>query len=228
MNPRRLDLVGRRFGRLLVIGMAPPQRGFSHWLCECDCGNTKVVRGTSLTSNAIRSCGCLHREQAAVNIRIAKAAQTKTGLSRHATYGTWTNMKHRCSDPSNINYPRYGGRGIRVCERWMDYGNFIADMGLKPPRMTLERINNDADYQPGNCRWASKTEQANNRRSNHLLSLNGRSDTIANWSRKLRIPMNVLRGRVYRGWPDHKALTVPVGYGKLPNGQVSKWRSDNP
>ncbi len=212
MSGKPKNLAGHSFGRLRAVAVDRIENGYAYWRCECICGTIKTVRGTSLSSGEVRSCGCLHREQASHNIRLAVAKNTHTGLSRSPTYTAWYNMKDRCLDPTAVSYAMYGGRGIKVCDRWLEFENFLADMGLKPPRMTLERVNSDGHYEPKNCRWATVTEQANNRRSSRLLTYRGRTETTANWARLLNLPHNVLRGRISRGWPVDRALTTPLGH----------------
>jgi len=156
------DLEGQRFGRLTVVAYAG-KRGSrdSKWLCRCDCGAEKIVAISHLTSGDTRSCGCLNAE-------LSAARRTTHGESPNGTttpeYTCWCHIKDRCSNPNGRFYHRYGGRGIRVCARWENsYENFLADMGRRPaPELSIDRIDNDGDYRPGNCRWATKTEQNRN------------------------------------------------------------------
>lgn len=164
--------VGKRFGRLVVVGSAAPlENGRSRWLCRCDCGVEKEVSASCLSQGRTKSCGCLRRENAAKRSPKANAARTKHGHARedkgdrHPLYRTWQGMRERCRDPGNVSYKYYGGRGITVCERWESFENFLADMGEKPsPDLTLDRIDNDGNYEPGNCRWATPEQQTKNRR----------------------------------------------------------------
>lgn len=127
---------------------------------------------------------------------------------RTATYRSWVNMLTRCRNPKATQYAGYGGRGIRVCERWLVYENFLADMGEQPTGHTIERIDNEGHYEPGNCRWATREEQANNRRSSRVLEHGGRRETIARWARLSGIDARTIFQRLRRGWPVHRALTV--------------------
>lgn len=164
------DLTGQRFGRLVVQRVTDRRGGNVIWLCLCDCGNTKEVRGNHLisTTTCIRSCGCLLSET-------SKTRQTIHGHnprngSRSRAYRSWCAMKQRCLDPNSKSHDRYGGRGITVCERWRDHFTaFLADMGCPDtPGLSIDRIDPNGNYEPGNCRWADKFTQARNRRCSRL------------------------------------------------------------
>ena len=157
----KYDITGQTFSRLTVIGKDPDKPG--QWLCKCQCGNSKSIVSRSLRHGHTTSCGCFDKER-----------RLKHGWSRHRVYWSWHDMTKRCEDPSNKQYHRYGGRGIKICDAWRgDEGllAFIADMGVPPVGMTLDRVDNDKGYEPGNCRWATSTQQVRNR-SNTLKVVN--------------------------------------------------------
>lgn len=134
----------------------------------------------------------------------------KHGHSRTPTHKTWKRMRERCSNPNHMNWMKYGGRGIRVCERWDDFSAFFADMGEPPENTTLERIDNNGNYEPGNCRWATRTEQARNRSSNRRLAFRGETLCMAEWSERLGIPYATIQDRIAAGWSVDDALGRPL------------------
>jgi hypothetical protein len=149
-----------------------------------------------------RSCGCLYVEQARTMNLIHGRSHTP------GVYSCWSNMMKRCRGVSD---PYYGGRGIKVCDRWHSFENFLADMGERPVGQTIERIDNDGDYEPSNCRWATRKEQSRNQRKNILVTLNGETLCLSEWAERLNINVGTVRSRIKRyGWSSAKALTVPL------------------
>lgn len=193
----RINLAGSSFGRWTVIKYA----GFYRWFCRCRCGEERIVRGGDLRSGDSTSCGCFQKE-------FAREQETIHGLEKTSEYRTWINMRIRC----HSNDSHYGGRGITVCERWQNsFQNFIRDIGRRPSDYhTLERIDNNGNYEPGNCRWATKKEQANNRRSNRYLTHNGVTLTMSQWSDKTGITKTAIASRIHRGWDIARVLSVPT------------------
>lgn len=162
-----IDLRGKQFGRLTVLGMAPRTHGRARWDCICECGTRTVVTGDVLQQGRSMSCGCLRREMNCAKFRVHGAAGTPE-------YRAWSGMKARCHNPNNPDYHRYGDRGIRVCDRWIEsFERFLADMGPRPSsEHSLDRFpNNDGNYEPDNCRWATAQEQAFNRRPRRKVQL---------------------------------------------------------
>lgn len=218
LNPRVRDLTGMTFGRLTAVEPTELRAGTGMvWRCVCACGTERFVPCGRLTSGNTASCGCLQRDKAA---KTAAKLFTRHGSARvgaiTATFRGWQEMRKRCLDPRATNFERYGGRGITVCERWLTFDNFREDMGERPTKeLSLDRINNNGNYEPGNCRWATAKEQANNRRKarnttrNVFLTWRGETFCVAEWAERIGIEVHALRHRIDRGWSVERALTTP-------------------
>ena len=201
----RLALVGERFGRLVVVNHIGTLRRKSRWVCRCDCGKSVTVNGGSLTSGNTSSCGCLNLEK--IKKRATRHGHA-TVTARTRTYRIWQAMLNRCRNPNQPNFKDYGGRGITVCPRWLFFKAFLRDMGECPEGFSINRIDNDGDYEPQNCRWASREEQMRNTRRNRILTLNGVTKCLKDWARSLDIDQASLRERLEK-WPVERALTQP-------------------
>lgn len=192
-------LEGERFGRLIATSRTRCGDK-SGWLCICDCGNTTTAATKLLTSGHKKSCGCLRKDAAT---RAAKFNVTH-GKSGSRAFRIWAGMLHRCRHPVK----NYGARGISVCERWQSFENFIADMGEPPKGMEIDRVDNDGNYEPGNCRWVTPRDNAKNRRNTRLLTHNGTTRCITEWAADLGISHQALHRRIkVLRWPLDRALT---------------------
>lgn len=195
-----------RFWRLVVIREDKRKDWRKCYLMKCDCWNEKVIRAIHLwTKTATNSCWCLRSE-------LWRARWTKHWQTKTREYETWHSMKLRCWLKTNDSYDRYWERGIRVCDRWMDsFENFYSDMWERPKGMTLERINNDWNYEPWNCRWATPLEQGRNKRNNIVLELNWEKKTMSDWARITWIKVCTIWRRINKYWfTTEKALSKPV------------------
>lgn len=200
-----VEMVGRKFHRLTVMCFEEKRGKQLFWKCLCDCSKETVVLGTALRVGKTKSCGCLRRD---FNFKHGHAGDN----SKSATYVAWTHAKSRCYDPANKKYKHYGGRGITMCDRWLEsFADFLADMGEKPRRgLTLERVNNSGNYEPGNCEWRTYTDQNNNLRSNRNLEYGGIKMSMAMWTRELKFPRNLIFWRLKKGWTVEDALSTPL------------------
>lgn len=202
-DKKRIDLVGKRFGRLVVKKFVGRNKHrHSLWECVCDCGNTCTVSTMCLRrAKPTKSCGCL---QPGITL------DENGNIIR--LYRIWSGMKQRCFNSNNKDYPRYGAREITVCEEWLEFKCFhdwaLAN-GYKD-HLTIERINNDGNYDPSNCTWVPPEAQARNRRSNHFLTFNGKTLIIAEWAEFLQVDRGVIEQRLLRGWNPEEALKKPV------------------
>lgn len=217
-SPKVKDWTGRVFGRLTVLGFAgPDKRWQSRWVCRCTCGKIVVAKANPLKTGNKLSCGCLHSE-------VTAERNKKHGLSHLPEYRLYRNIITRCENPNFKHYKDYGGRGIAMCAHWRgNFANFLADMGQRPDKQyTVDRIDTNGHYCCGhceqckenewkaNCRWATWTEQQNNRRNNHFLEFQGKRLTLAQWGREVGIDQDILSSRLEDGWSTERTLTTPV------------------
>lgn len=192
LHPKARDLTGQVFGRLSVLSYAGSRNRKTLWICRCECGRERIVIGANLTRGLSRTCG-----------------RCRSLDVRSAEYWAWSGMRSRCLNPTHHAYRDYGGRGITVDPRWDRFENFLADMGSRPAGTSLDRKDNSLGYSPENCRWATPLEQGNNMRSNRLLTIGGRTQTVAQWARERGINYDTFRTRIFvLGWTPEEALTA--------------------
>lgn len=198
-----IDLIGKRFGRLKVIEQAESNKQHATcWKCLCDCGNYHIVSTGNLNKGNVRSCGCLH-------IELSKERNTTHGKTKTRIYRTWINMISRCEDVNHKSYKHYGGRGIYVCKSWRNnFQNFYdwAMLNGYADNLTIDRKNNNGNYDPDNCTWNTSKEQCNNRSNNRIVELNGNVHTLAEWSNITGINYQTLRWRLNEGWEPNRIL----------------------
>jgi hypothetical protein len=188
------DMAGLRFGMLVVVARAKP----GAWLCRCDCGCEKVIRRSALKGGTTRSCGC-----SSVALRLS--APRYHHRTRSPAWRSWSHMIWRCRTDA-----RYAGRGIAVCERWREFANFLADMGERSPGTSLDRINNDGNYEPGNCRWATQAVQCGNTRRTRKIEIGGVVRTMSEWARLHGVSPKLAQARIVRlGWTPALAVSLP-------------------
>lgn len=208
-HSRFKDITGQRFGRLVAVA---PSEQPQYWNCKCDCGQDCLGHGSNMRYGKVKSCGCISREQcagwAATRVRHGHARK-----GQHSSeYRSWSSMLRRCSESDKKHRELYARRGIQVCKRWRNsFDNFLADMGPKPtPEHTIERKDNNKGYDLGNCCWATKLEQQNNRRVTVFVTYRDRTLALSDWSRELGIKYGTLYTRLRFGWPMERVFTEPV------------------
>lgn len=202
---------GEKHGRLLILHVYV-SGGRRRAKCLCECGSEHTAELYSIVAKRIKSCGCLHRERSSA---ACAGRNTTHGLSGTMTYRAWKAMKRRCYNKEQAAYPRYGGRGIIVCDRWLNsFGNFLSDMGERLPGTTLDRINNNGNYEPSNCRWATPKQQARNMRRNVCVTAFGETKTISEWSddERCAVTYGALRSRLASGVSSEEAIARPSRY----------------
>jgi hypothetical protein len=212
--PKAKDISGRIFGRLVAIQPTGASKfGYRIWHCVCDCGNTKDVPLNQLcvakNSTGTASCGCKATEQRAKDFR-PHIIKPRHGMYLTKTYKCWQGIKARCNYAKGKFYHRYGGRGIKVCDRWSVFENFLSDMGECPAGYSIERIDVNGNYETSNCKWIPLEEQVNNTRQTRLMTAFGKTMTFAQWARHVGIKRNTIEDRLRRGWSLERALTQSV------------------
>ncbi len=190
------DITGKTFGQLTVLTRLPNEKSRSSWYCACSCGGFKITNNKALQEGNTSSCGCV---------------RTIHGLSGTPLHKVWTSMRERCSNPKAKSYMHYGARGIRVCERWNNFESFLKDMGARPEGCSIERRNNNGNYEPSNCYWATDLQQAQNTTRTRLLTAGGRTMCISAWVRELGGESTLILNRLKYGWTEEEACLIPKG-----------------
>jgi hypothetical protein len=204
----RIDRIGERHGRLLIVGREVKLSGSKNrvfWICQCDCGSMTSVVNDWIANGGTRSCGCLGRER-------AKEASKTHGMTKTKLHRAWMNMRNRCTNPNSNQWHNYGGRGITVCDRWSSFEAFASDVGEPPsPRHSLDRIDNERGYEPGNVRWATSRQQGRNRRGLIPVELNGKTVCLTEACEAAGLPLHTVYTRIFRHhWSMADALSKPV------------------
>jgi hypothetical protein len=200
-------LTGKKFGKLTVLEKVENKKQEkTKWLCRCDCGKTKIIRGSSLTSGNTKSCGCYAKE-------LVKTNFSTHNLAKHPLYKIWANMKSRCENHKNINFSNYGGRGIKVCEEWQEFKPFY-DWAISngyEKKLNIDRINNDGNYEPKNCRWVSPKVNSSNKRNNINFTYKNKTLCLKEWAEELNLDYILLYNRIIkRKWNFEKAIKTPI------------------
>lgn len=206
--PPRANLISQRFSKLVVKEVARDSSRV-RWKCLCDCGNWSIVSTDHLRSGHSKSCGCLNVARTRVMGKANRMHGHTAKGKPSATFYSWSGMRTRCENPKAKGYHNYGGRGIKICDRWKNFSNFLADMGARPKGKQIDRIDNDGDYTPANCRWVTRIQQARNRRTNTHLTIDGETHTIVEWAEISGIPVNVVYLRLKNHWPTNKLFKSP-------------------
>ena len=210
---KRRDLTGMKAGRLICIKPVGVSANRSIlWLCKCECGNEAIVQSSRLITGRTLSCGCLQRESA---VRIGTKKKTHgfwvAGLTGSGAYKSWAHLKERCQNSKCKSYANYGGRGIAVCEKWLTFEGFWEDMGPTYKKgLSIDRIDNNGNYEPSNCRWADSKTQSMNKRNNVFVEYNGQSKSIGQWAIVFGIKASTITTRLANNWSIEMALTTPV------------------
>jgi hypothetical protein len=209
-NPLFINLAGMRFGMLVVVESNGTKKyGSAEWRCICDCGKSATVLGANLRAGRSKSCGC------AKAAHLIKRCKTHGESKTSREYRIWCGMRVRCHNKNAVAYKDYGGRGIKICDRWGKYEAFLEDMGRCPSaKHSIDRVNPNGDYEPNNCRWATASEQGASRRTSRIYEFEGKRHCIAEWERITGAPIHSLWRRLKLGWDFEKALTTPYGSGQ--------------
>lgn len=212
-----IDLLERKFGRLTVVGFEGRRSSHTYWLCRCECGVEKPVCGVHLRQGLVISCGCVGSRRLGDATRKHGQSHSRVG-PQSREYTVWKAIKQRCHNPNNPRYRDYGGRGVTVCLRWRrDFSAFLDDAGTSPSKAhTLDRIDNDRGYEPGNVRWMTRKSQNRNKRNTRWVTIDGKTMSLIDAAEMLNVNYITVYSRVQRGWDAVKALTHPVDTTRQP------------
>lgn len=198
MGSKLIDITGQVFGTRTVLGLNRTEKRGSFWNLKCSCGAVSVVRRDSIaTTKACKACAVSENN-------------TRHGMSNTPTHQSWAGMFQRCNNPKSKGFARYGGRGISICEDWLVFENFMRDMGERPDGTSIDRIDNDGNYEPSNCRWATQKTQTNNRSVTRTITANGQTLPLTEWSALIGVKPITLEKRVKAGWSDHDVINTPI------------------
>lgn len=200
----RVEMIGKTFGRLEVLSSAGSTvRGLALWKCRCECGEALTVKGSLLRSGDTKSCGCW---KSRIDHHLVSHGHNRGKGQRSKTYRAWAHMKARCDNPNVERYPHYGGRGISYATKWASFPAFLADMGEAPDGCSLDRIDVNGNYEPGNCRWATAKQQARNTRASKMITAFGATRTVAEWAELKGLGPATIHNRLYSGDDPETAL----------------------
>lgn len=219
------DLTGKTFGRLTVKSYSGNTKGECCWICMCECGTEVIIRAGGLRSGQTQSCGCLKKQRISETTRKRK---TTHGLSRTPLYRLWSQIKNRCYNNRHKKFHLYGGRGIVMCEQWRNDPKafidwVITNIGQKPKQQSIDRIDSNKNYEPGNIRWADALKQNNNKRTNLVVKIDGQKKTVTEWAVVLGVRVHLLRNRIAKGWSP---LDVVLYYMNKANCEASNRRRE--
>ena len=212
-----IDLTGKTFGKLTVIKEIDSLKHHTVWLCRCQCGKETQVEVSNLRNGNTQSCGCLRGERLGDRRRTHGMGSVER---RERLYSIWAGMKYRCFNPKGKSFKDYGGRGISVCKQWLQFENF-RDWALKTgyqDDLEIDRINNDGNYEPNNCRWATRSQNQSNRRNNRLITINGETKTLSQWAEDFGLSINTIVSRIRNGWVNEE-LIQPIRKARLQAGE---------
>lgn len=223
MNARAIDMTGKTFGSLVAIACAGiGSDGKYQWRFACECGKEFTACGSKVRRGEVITCPECSMER-------VRLSHIKHGRARTPEHRAWSHIKSRCFNQKVPEYKHYGGRGITMCQRWIDsFENFLADMGSKPSKLhSIDRIDNNGNYEPSNCRWASFNEQANNKRSNRLVIINSKSKTMSEWATENGLNREIVHKRLRRGWSGESLIASPMQAQKISycgkNASIPEW-----